>query len=124
MSGSKKRIPRNMARIEFLACREEIETLLSQGYDKRKIHARLIEKKKVSMSYDAFCKVLLNASKNKLNIQTINMPSEPKPIELSPSHPIHLSQSKIATQNSGPRIITSNHEPFPNPRKMAVEDGI
>ena len=33
MTAAKQRIPRNMARIEFLALREEIEALLAKGYD-------------------------------------------------------------------------------------------
>ena len=43
MTAAKQRIPRNMARIEFLALREEIEALLAKGYDKRKIHTELTE---------------------------------------------------------------------------------
>ena len=71
MPAGKKRIARNMARIEFLACRELIESLLAQGFDKKKIHARLTESGQITMSYDALCKVLLKASRNKLSIQRI-----------------------------------------------------
>lgn len=122
MSGGKNRIPRNMARIEFLACREEIENLLSQGFDKKKIHTRLLESGKITMSYDALCKVLLHASQNKLHIQSITPTTEdaaapipPKPAEPSISRPL---------PNSGPRIVNSAREPFPDPRKMSLEDGI
>ncbi|MDR2744390.1 MAG: TraK family protein [Desulfovibrio sp.] len=74
MSAGKKRIPRNMSRIEFLACRELIESLLAQGLDKKKVHTRLVEGGQVTMSYDAFCRVLTRAVKNKLNIQSLAPP--------------------------------------------------
>lgn len=95
MPTGKQRIPRNMARIEFLACRELIESLLSQGFDKKKIHTRLAESGQVTMSYDAFCKVLLKASKNELHIQSLTPPPDPAPGTRKPPTPVASSGSKI-----------------------------
>lgn len=100
MSAGKQRIPRNMARIEFLACRELIESLLAQGFDKKKIHARLAKDGQVTMSYDAFCKVLRKASKNELHIQTLTPPPDPAPVTRKPPTPVASSGSKIIKPSS------------------------
>jgi len=55
MARRKKRIPRNMGRIEFIACRDTIDALYEQGYDYKKIHAALVQKGKITMSYATFC---------------------------------------------------------------------
>jgi len=55
MARKKKRIPRNMGRIEFIACQDVIDAMRVQGYDNKKIHAALVKKGKVTMSYATFC---------------------------------------------------------------------
>jgi hypothetical protein len=55
MARKKKRIPRNMGRIEFIACHDVIDAMRVQGYDNKKIHAALVKKGKVTMSYATFC---------------------------------------------------------------------
>ena len=116
MSAGKKRIPRNMARIEFLACRETIESLLSQGFDKRKIHTRLVGSGQFTMSYDAFCKVLIKASNNKLKIQSLNAPEPVAPITpTSAAKPLH---------SVGSKIISSVAKTFPDPRDMNPDDAL
>lgn len=52
------RIPRNMGRVEFLACRESITTMHRQGYDNRKIHDALAAKGRVTMAYATFCRYM------------------------------------------------------------------
>lgn len=52
------RIPRNMGRVEFLACRESIATMHRQGYDNRKIHDALAAKGRVTMAYATFCRYM------------------------------------------------------------------
>lgn len=124
MPAGKKRIARNMARIEFLACRELIESLLAQGFDKKKIHARLTESGQITMSYDALCKVLLKASRNKLSIQSITAP-------VSPASPPAPSSAKRPEQpwatpvnQQGPRIVTPTLGKCPDPRDMNPEDAL
>lgn len=55
MARKRKRIPRNMGRIEFIACQDVIDAMRVQGYDNKKIHAALVKKGKVTMSYATFC---------------------------------------------------------------------
>ena len=115
MPGDKKRIPRNMARIEFLASRDAIESLLSQGFDKRKIHTRLTESGQFTMSYDAFCKVLAKAASNNLNVQSLNVaPHVPAPAATPAARPI----------TTGPKIITPAAKSFPDPRNMNPDDAL
>lgn len=56
MGTDKERIPRNQGRIEILACRETIESLVEQGFDRKKIFTRLEEKGAVTMTYSTFCR--------------------------------------------------------------------
>jgi hypothetical protein len=51
----RKRIGRNMGRIELLAVRDTVSALLEAGYDRKKIHSRLVEEGSVTMSYPTFC---------------------------------------------------------------------
>ncbi len=50
-----KRIGRNMGRIELLAVRDTVMAMLEAGYDRKKIHSRLKEEGRVTMSYPTFC---------------------------------------------------------------------
>jgi hypothetical protein len=50
-----KRIGRNMGRIELLAVRDTVNTMLEAGYDLKKIHGRLMEEGRITMSYPTFC---------------------------------------------------------------------
>lgn len=112
VSTAKKRIPRNMARIEFLACREEIEKLLAQGFDKRKVHTRLTESGQITMSYDALCKVLIKASQNMLKIQSIAAPP-------TPADPVvPLAAKPPTTRPSQPNVIKARSDELQDPRTI------
>ena len=74
-----KRIARNGARIELIACRETVEALMAQGLDKKKIHTRLTESGQFTMSYDAFCKLVIKVALNGLPLQTLSPPTSPPP---------------------------------------------
>ncbi len=50
-----KRIGRNMGRVELLAVRDTVTAMLEAGYDRKKIHRRLKEEGRVTMSYPTFC---------------------------------------------------------------------
>ena len=112
MPAAKQRIPRNMARIEFLALRDEIEALLAKGYDKRKIHTELTEKKLITMSYDALCKVMLKAACNALKIQSIAAPAAPADPVVSPV------AKPSAPRSSQPNVIKARSEELQDPRTI------
>ena len=111
MNGKNKRIARNQGTVEFLANLGEIQTMLEQGYNKRNVHGKLLEKGRITMSYYTFCANYTAYNKKKKNLA--------KPVE----SPVTLPAAK-PPPSSGPRIINTAKEPFPDPRKMSVEDGI
>jgi hypothetical protein len=124
MAASKNK--RRVARMEFVACAEEIKYMLSRCCTKKFIHDELTSQGRFSMAYVTFCQTLQQAQKNGFDFSNLFHPSQKSRHTDSPKPP-HGETPPPApkpAQNSGPRIITSNHEPFPNPRKMAVEDGI
>lgn len=105
---------RSMAYVQFLAQLEEIQSLLAQGYSKKLIHERLTEKQVISMAYVTFCQIM---QKEGQNISPA-APKEQKPVSTVPP------PSSRPLSPSGPRIINAAKEPFPDPRKMSLEDGI
>lgn len=46
---------RGFARVEFLACKAEIMALREAGYSIIMIYDKLVEKKKITMSYQQLC---------------------------------------------------------------------
>jgi len=60
-----KRLRRYMARVEFLACKETVETMLEQGFSKKLIHERLTEEGRVSMAYITLCQILRKSTRKK-----------------------------------------------------------
>lgn len=113
MPTDRTRIPRNMARIEFLACREVIESLLSQGFDKRKVHTRLMENGQITMSYDALCKVLARASRNELKIESISASG--------PATPAVPAPSAQPPQQAHPRVIKAKSDELQDPRNIDLK---
>ncbi len=116
MSG--KPLRHNMAKVEFLGCSESVASMLAQGFSKRIIYERLLEEKRLSMAYVTFCKLSLRAVKS--SDPPHSQPNTvPAPIKEAASPPLVRPEVR-----SGPRIVNSAKEPFPDPRKMSLEDGI
>ncbi len=105
---------RTMAYVQFLAHFEEIKILLAQGRSKKLVHELLTEKKLISMAYVTFCQLLQKETQH-------DSPAANK--EQKPADTAQPSTSK-SLPPSGPRIVNTAKEPFPDPRKMRVEDGI
>lgn len=116
MSG--KPLRHNMAKVEILGCLEKIESMLSQGFSKRIIYEKLLEEKRLSMAYVTFCKLTARIAKpSPLPFAQEN--TAPAPVQAARQSP-----PVPHTSHSGPRIVNSTKEPFPDPRKMSLEDGI
>lgn len=49
-----KRIARFTGRIEFIACKDDILELHQRGFDNKRIHATLLAKRRITMSYGTF----------------------------------------------------------------------
>ena len=116
MSG--KPLRHNMAKVEFLGCWEKIQSMLAQGFSKRIVYEKLLEEKRLSMAYVTFCKLTLRAERSSLFPR--QQPTAPAPMKAgSPQPPVSKP-----LPSSGPRIVNTAKEPFPDPRKMSLEDGI
>ena len=118
---SAKPLRHTMAKVEFLGCLDRVESMLAQGFSKKIVYETLLGERRLTMAYVTFCKLSLRASRNSLlpparqasSAVSTNLPKPPPP----PSAP-------KPAQNSGPRIVKTEQTPFPDPRKMRVEDAI
>lgn len=112
--------------MEFAACADEIQAMLTRCCTKRFIHAELTSKGHFTMAYVTFCQILQLAEKWGFDYQ--NLFHAPQKDGKTPSPaPVQIaSQLSPPQQNlrSGPRIVNTAKEPFPDPRKMSLEDGI
>ena len=95
-------VRRSMARVEFLANREMIDDMLSQGFSKKLIHERLISEGRCSMHYITFCEFIRKADK------------------LPPIHPPKQRGEPTPSVRPGRQsgIIKTGPEPFPDPRTI------
>jgi len=97
---------RYMAKVEFLACKETIDSMLAQGFSKKLIHERLTSEGRCSMHYVTFCESIREADKVP--------PSPPKQAE-KPVEPSIRPQRQ-------PGIIKAEAKTFPDPRAMNPND--
>ena len=112
--------------MEFAACAEEIQSMLARCCTKRFIHAELTNKGHFTMAYVTFCQILQLAEKRGFDYQNLfHAPQKdgktPSPATVQTSSPTPAAKPLPA---SGPRIVNTAKEPFPDPRKMSLEDGI
>ena len=113
MSSEQPRLANNMAGIEFVACLEIIKEFLQKSWKHSQIHRHLRQEGKITMSYEAFCYHMRRLSLDRYRPK--EQPPAPKAKPASPaSKPL---------PPSGPRIVNTAKEPFPDPRKMRPEDG-
>ena len=119
---SSKPLRHKMAKVEFLGCQDNIESMLAQGFSKRIIYEKLLEEKRLSMAYVTFCKLSAKAAQS-----PPSAPSTPKtaPATVKAAAPLPSSLSHVRQDaQTGPRIVNATKEPFPDPRNMSLEDGI
>ena len=76
---------RSMARVEFLACMESVESMLRQGFSKQLIYERLMQDGRVSMAYVTFAKLIAKAAKNDLPLPTLSPPTPIPPVAVKPA---------------------------------------
>jgi hypothetical protein len=102
-------VRRSLARVEFLLCKETIDSMLAQGFSKKLIHERLTADGRCSMHYITFCEFIRNAGK-------MPPPSPPKqPEHDQPAPPFSRPQRQ-------PGIIKAESKTFPDPRTMNPND--
>ena len=89
-----KRIGRNIGRIELRAVQDKVKSLLEAGYDRKKIHDRLLEEGSVTMSYPTFCYQLKQLVSNTAPAVSANQVQRPKPLsspKADPSEPFTVN---------------------------------
>ena len=121
-----KPIKRREARMEFVSCAGEIQSMLARCCTKRFIHAELTSKGHFTMAYVTFCQILHQAEKRGFDCQNL-FPSPQKDDKTPSLTPVQISSQPPTSKPlppSGPRIVNSAKEPFPDPKKMRLEDGI
>jgi len=96
---------RYMARVDFLLCKETIDSMLAQGFSRKLIHERLISEGRCAMNYITFCKCIRNAKK------IAPPPSSRQAENNKPDPPVVRPQRQ-------PGIIKVESKTFPDPRAM------
>ena len=78
------------------------------------------------MAYVTFCQTLQQAQKHGFDFSNLFHPSQKSPHTDSPKLTQEASPPPASkpAQSSGPRIVKTEQTPFPDPRKMRVEDAI
>lgn len=104
-----KRLRRNMARVEFFACMETVEAMLSQGFSKQLIYEHLKEEGRISMAYVTFCKLIAKAAQNDLRVTTLRPASKP----VSPP-----ASKSPASRSSQPNLIKARSDELQDPRTI------
>ena len=97
------------ARAEYFACREDVETMLRQGYSIRLIYERMEEEQRITCSYSAFCDYVRGNGTRKHSRR---------------KKPLPQGRNRTLTERSGPIIVQAKSEGFPDPRTMRIEDAI
>ena len=97
------------ARVQFFACREEVEALLAKGYSVRMVYEQMQEQGRITCSYSAFCDYVRGEGKRQHSRK---------------NGKLKASQTPLPTQqkNTGPKIVTQRPNGFPDPRAMSLED--
>ena len=85
MSKIKKKSYRGRARVEFLACKPEIDVMLDKGYSIRMAYDVLKEKNKISVGYLQFLRYVTGKTASKVSVK-VNNP-EPNSAAVPPAAP-------------------------------------
>ena len=100
---------RGMARVEFLACMDTVESMLGEGFSKQLIYERLKEAGRISMAYVTFAKLIAKVAKNDLSLTSLRPAAKPaappvtKPPVSRPAQPNLIKARPDALQD--PRTI-------------------
>ena len=103
---SSKRLRKQMARIEYQACKEIIDAMLAQDFNTKLIHEKLTEEGRFTMAYPSFTQILRNVERK----SQAPIPKRPVAAE--------SRQSVPARPPRQPGIIKVGPEPFPDPTKI------
>jgi hypothetical protein len=93
---TRKKLPKNAAKVEFIRLREDVTSMLNAGYNLRNIHAKLVELHNISMSYYTLCLHVrkLNHERRDGGQLAQQPSSQPKPA-MPPKMPPNSSGAKV-----------------------------
>jgi hypothetical protein len=106
---SSKRLRKQMAKIEYAACRDTVDAMLAQDFNPKLIHEKLTEEGRFTMAYTSFTQILRNAGKD--------IP----PAKAAPA-PAENRKPSPALPQRQPGIIRAETKTFPDPRTMNPND--
>lgn len=109
MTSSSNPLRRSMARVEFLACMDSVESMLGQGFSKQLIHERLREEGRISMAYVTFTKFIAKAAKGDLHVASL------RPAADSVTPP---ASKPLITHASQPKVIKAASNELQDPRTV------
>jgi hypothetical protein len=93
------------ARVEYYACREDVEALLVQGHTARAIYKHMKGQGRVTCSYSAFCDYVRGNGKRKHSTDRRKRQAQHQP-------------AAPALQQSGPRIVRLESKRFIEPSQI------
>ena len=100
MPSEQKRLPNNMAGIEFVACLDEIKEFLQKNWKHSQIHRLLKQEGKITMSYGAFCYHMRRLSMDKHRPGEAPPVASAKLVRTPPAPPARPTQPKIIKPSS------------------------
>jgi|GEM_PF-4180635 len=105
MNKGKSKSYRGRARVEFLACKPEIDVMLDKGYSIRMAYDVLKEKGKISVGYLQFLRYVTGKTASKVSVKVNN----PEP-NLSAAVPPAAPAEQVATpkQPGGRKFLNMN----------------
>jgi len=106
-----ERLRKQMAKIQYKACKETIESMLAQDFNPKLIHEKLTAAGLITMAYTSFTQILRNAERT--------FPAA-KPPKAAPV-PVENRPPAVRPQRQ-PGIIKAESKTFPDPRTMNPND--
>lgn len=92
------------ARVEYYACREDVEAMIAQGYTARYVYDHMKKRGRVTCSYSAFCDYVRGGGKRQ--------------------HSKKKSAVRQAPQRTGPVIAEPRPNRFISPRELLDKPNI
>ena len=126
MESKRLRLTPGMARVEFLAVKDEVESLLARGYLLKPAYAQLTKEKRISMTYDTFrryARKYFPGGKNEQagKLKRTDTRSKHSPGAVLPPSPATPAKSPRTTSD-GPRMIVPQNKSFQDSSVPDVAD--
>jgi len=110
-----------MARVEFLACMDDVESMLGKGFSRQLIYEELKEAGKITMAYVTFAKLIVKASKSPMQLPSIRPALTPAstPAETSETPHVETPAPKSpVSRPSQPNVIKARSDALQDPRTI------